>query len=427
MAVCLTAIPAASHAQDARSPAGIFVITSPSQAVTAALDLSPVLRGAKASMQAVRGDGLQAGLRPNPEASFVVENFGGIGGRGVYRGTTQSEATLGISQRVELGGKRTARVGLAGRSEGVAALEFEAARLDLAREVITALVEATVSSRMLEIEQGRVRIAAENLRTTRARVDAGKEALLQARRAEVGRSTAELAAEKARREAEAALRNLAAAIGVSRVEIAPRQTWFDDIGAAPAPPTPADPLERMRSNPDLTRLDAVIAQRRADLGLQRANAVPDITVQGYVRRFQESGETAFVAGASIPLPFSDRNQGGIAKAAAELTRAEAEAERGRLTMVASLIAAERQMEQAWRAVRTLRRDALPAAEQAARYAATGYAEGKFTFLELIEAQRALSDTRAQLNETLREFHVSRTEVARLRGQEPAPTAMAGAR
>jgi len=31
----------------------------------------------------------------------------------------------------------------------------------------------------------------------------------------------------------------------------------------------------------------------------------------------------------------------------------------------------------------------------------GFAEGKFTFLEVLDAQRALSDTRAQLNEALR--------------------------
>ena len=49
----------------------------------AALARSPALRGAEASRQAVRGDALQAPLRPNPEATLLGENFGGIGGRGV--------------------------------------------------------------------------------------------------------------------------------------------------------------------------------------------------------------------------------------------------------------------------------------------------------------------------------------------------------
>ncbi|MGE0290608.1 MAG: TolC family protein [Bradyrhizobium sp.] len=190
---------------------------------------------------------------------------------------------------------------------------------------------------------------------------------------------------------------------------------------------PADPFARLANNPDLARLDAVIAQRRADLALQRANAVPDITLQGGVRRFQEGRETAFVAGVSVPLPFNDRNQGGIARANADLTRAEADAERGRQTLAVSLIATERSLELAWRAVQSLRRTALPAASQAAGFASRGYAEGKFGFLEVLDAQRALFDTRAQLNDALREFHTRRAEVERLRGQESGSLAMTGAR
>lgn len=423
----LATIPAAIQAQDVRGQPGTLVIASPSQAIAAAFAHSSALRGASAAQQAVRGDGIQAALRPNPEASLVVENFGGAGGRGAYRGTTQVETTLGISQRVELGGKRLARIGFAGQNDGVAALDYDAARLNLARDVMTALVEATAAARTVDVERERARLAAGNLRIARARVDAGKEPLLQVRRAEVVGTTTELAVERARREAETALRSLAVAMGVPRVEMAPRQAWFDDVGAALAPPTPADPVARLSLNPDFVKFDAVMAQRRADMALQQAIAVPDITLQGQVRRFQENRATAFVVGASIPLPVSDRNQGGIVRANAELIRAEAEVERGRLTMVAALTAAERQVDNAWRAVRTLRRAALPAAEQAARLATDGYAEGKFSLVEALDAQRALSDTRAQLNDVLREFHVRRAEIQRLRGQEPANMTMVGAR
>ena len=133
-------------------------------------------------------------------------------------------------------------------------------------------------------------------------------------------------------------------------------------------------------------------------------------------------ETAFVAGASIPLPFYDRNQGGIARAQAELTRAEAEAERGRNVLVATLVAAEQRLALAWRSIDTLRRTALPSAEQAARFATLGYGEGRFSFLEVLDAQRALSDTRAQLVEAIQAFHALRAQVQRLRGDLPAVSA-----
>ena len=69
-------------------------------------------------------------------------------------------------------------------------------------------------------------------------------------------------------------------------------------------------------------------------------------------------------------------------------------------LVATLVAAEQRLALAWRSVETLRRTALPSAEQAARFATLGYGEGRFSFLEVLDAQRALSDTRAQLVEAI---------------------------
>ena len=418
LAAMLVAAPVTARAQRGPAPAGPLVISSPGQAVAAALAGSPALRGAGASRQAVRGDALTAPLRPNPEASVLVENFGGLGGRADFRGGRAAETTVGVSQRIELGGKRAARIGLAGRNGEVAGLDYEAARLDLARDVLTALAEATAAARNIKVEQERVTLADLTVRIARARVDAGREPLLQLRRAEVTRSNAETSAERARREADASLRNLSVLIGAPAVELAPQQAWFEDVGPAPRPAVPTDPILRLAANPDLARLEAAIVQQRANVDLQRANAVPDVSVQGHFRRFEDGRQNAFVAGVSIPLPIHDRNQGGIARAQAELLRAEAEAERGRLALVASLVNAERRIDLAWRTVSNLRRTALPAAEQATRLATIGFAEGKFTFLEVLDTQRALSDTRAQLNDALREFHVRRAEADRLRGRQP---------
>ena len=419
LAASLAAAPGVVLGQAAPAPTGPVTIVSPWQAVEAALAFSPALRGAGAAQQAVRSDALQARLRPNPELRGTFENFGGVGGRGEYRAGRALETTIGIAQRIELGGKRSARMDLAARSGELADFDLAGARMDLAREVVSALAAAEAASRLVGVERERARLAGETLRAARARVEAGRDAPLQAERAEVVRATAEIAAERAQREVEIALADLAVFIGVPRVELAPRQPWFDNVGPAPGRPTPADPLARLAGNPDLARLEAAVAQQRANVTLQRATAVPDVTVSGDVRRFGDTGETAFVAGASIPLPFYDRNQGGIARSQAELARAEAEAERGRSALGAALISAEQRTALAWRTAQTLRRTALPAAEQAARSASGGFAEGKFSFLEVLDAQRALSDARAQLVDAYREFHTRRAAVERLRGQLPS--------
>ena len=122
------------------------------------------------------------------------------------------------------------------------------------------------------------------------------------------------------------------------------------------------------------------------------------------------------AAAAIPLPIYDRNQGGIARAQAELLQAEVGLERGRLAVMASLTTAEGRLDLARHAAHALRTETVPAAEQAARFASGGFAAGKFTYLEVLDAQRVLSDARAQLNDTLRDMHARAAEVNRLSGR-----------
>ncbi|PWC26848.1 TolC family protein [Teichococcus aestuarii] len=418
-AACVLVWPALGYAQTAASTSGALLLTSPQQAVSQAFRSSPALRGAGASRDATLSDRLQAPLRPNPELNTSFESFGGMGGNGDTRSFRSLETTVGLSQRIELGGKRTARIGLADRGAEVAGFEYSAAQLDLARDVTVAMAAAEAAVRSVAVERERLRLASETLRAARLRVDAGRDPILQAERAEVTRATAEIAMERSQREAEIARAELAVLIGVPQVELAARQPWFDDIGPSPATPEPADPLLRLAGNPDLARLEGAITQQRANVTFQRSTAVPDVTLNGDIRHARDTGETSFVAGLSIPLPFSDRNQGGIARANAELLRAETEAQRGRSALVADLLATERRLILAWRAAQSLRRDALPAAERAARSASAGFGEGKFSFLEVLDAQRALSDTQGQLVETYREFHTRRAALERLRGQQPA--------
>ncbi|GAA0593212.1 TolC family protein [Craurococcus roseus] len=409
--------PAVPETPGAGVPA--VVVASPGQAVDIALSRAPVLRSAEAGRRAALGELVQAGLPPNPEARLDNQSFAASG---PYRGGSPLETGVGLSQRIETGGKRQARVEASGRALALTGLDAEAVRLDLAREVVRALAGAVAGARAAEISRERVRLADEVLRATRARVEAGREPFVQQRRAEVARETAAVGFERSQREAAAARRALAVLLAVPRVEVAAdRAAWFDDLGPRPDPArAPALPPGQL----DQVRLDALVDQRRAELDLQRRIAVPDVTVNGAVSRFREASQTAagtaFVLGLSVPLPVFDRNQGNILRAGAEVNRAEADAERGRLHLDAALADAERRLDQAWRAADSLRRAVLPAAREAAGFAREGYAAGKFSLLEVLDAQGALSNVREQLNAALLEVQQVRADIARLRGRAADP-------
>lgn len=408
---------AAAAAPAIPPPDSAAVVATPEQAVDLALARAPILRSAEAGRRAALGDRVQAGLRPNPEFQFSGENIGGSGK--AYAGIRGLETTYNLVQRVETGGKRQARIEASGRALALTGLDVEAVRLDLVREVVRALAGAVAGARAVEIARERVRLADEVLRATRARVEAGRDPFVQQRRAEVARETAAVGFERSQRESALAQQALSVLLAVPRVEVAAaRAAWFDDLGPKPDPGrAPAAPPGQL----DRVRLDALIDQRRAELDLQRRNAVPDVVVLGGVRRFREAGgDNAFVLGLAVPLPVFDRNQGNILRAGAEVNRAEADAERGRLFLDAALADSERRLDQAWRAADSLRRTVQPAAEQAAGFAREGYTAGKFSLLEVLDAQGALSNVREQLNAALLEVQQVRADITRLRGRAADP-------
>ena len=99
-------------------------------------------------------------------------------------------------------------------------------------------------------------------------------------------------------------------------------------------------------------------------------------------------------GIGLPLPLFSRNQGGLAQARAEQTRAEAELQLARVESDAAIAHGRRQLAIALTKVR--RDEALvAAADRVARMSLTAYREGASTLPNVLEAQRNARDVFAQ--------------------------------
>jgi len=73
----------------------------------------PGLRAAGAGVEAAEGGLRQARARPNPTLGVETENFGG---KNDLRNFNGAETTFSVSQEVEFGGKRRARIRRAERA-----------------------------------------------------------------------------------------------------------------------------------------------------------------------------------------------------------------------------------------------------------------------------------------------------------------------
>lgn len=371
---------------------------------------SPRIRAADARREGATGDRMQAGIRPNPELFVDAENFAG---NKEYRGTNNIELTAGLSQRIEIGGKRQARIDAAEAGLTLAAHDRNADQLALREDIARAYVNVLYSARLVVLEDERLKNAQSLAGAIRERVQNGRESPIQSRKTDITLAAAQVASQKAQRELQGNRATLTALLGVPSVELAVNSGWFDRIGAVPE----VSPDEgALAENPDFARLSATIALARAGVDRERAAGVPDPTLSAGMRRYREDASNALVVGLSIPIPVFDQNSGNILKARQDLNRAEAEADTMRLTLLGSLAKARQTLIAAHREAETIGTTITPAADEAAAAAREGYTAGKFGFLDLLDAQRTQFDVKAQHATALRDYHLARIELMRLVGR-----------
>lgn len=375
------------------------------EALARAVSSDPGLRAAGAGIDAARGGLRQARARPNPELSTEVENFSG---KGDLRGFQGAESTFKLSQEIELGGQRKARINLADRDLHGAELERALRGLDLLRDVQLAYFNALAAEDLAVIARERLKTAEALSVAVERRVAAARDPLMAGARAEASNAEARIALTRALAEVANARARLASYWGGDEGFSLPRGGF-----ALPSAPD-HDHAVLPDQGPDIAKLDAERQRLEAAAKLERSQAYQNPTLSLGYRRFEDrNGDGALVAGVSIPLGVFDRNQGAIARAKSELRRAEYDLEAGRRALMREFATLQRALASDAEAVRATEQGVIPQAERALALAQDGFNQGAFSYLDVLEAQRALSDARQRRVEALRSYFSNEAALDRL--------------
>lgn len=360
------------------------------QALAQAHENSPLLRASQASLTAAEARARQAGVSPNPELEVEVENALGTGRYGSFGGT---ELTVALGQRFERGGKRSARQALAQAEVDLANANLARARADVIRDVRTAYAEAISADERLVLSRDTGARAEELARTARLMVETGREPPLRQLRAEAALAEARAAAQQATAAAEQARRALASLIGISDEGL----DLDGPVTAAIASPASTDgaPIAIR-----IAEAERRVAEARIDM--ERSAAVADITARAGVRGFNDTNDVALVGGITLPLTIRDRNRAGVEAARADLLAAEARAAQTRLDAVREARDAQALLTAAEGRLKSLEGAGLAQAEEAVRVARMGYGAGKFSLLDVLDAQAALNTARTSIIEARRD-------------------------
>lgn len=391
------------------SPSGPSTNTASGPAAAGATAL-PSVGAANASVAAATAARRVAGLRPNPELQTQVEN---IAGSGAYRGVRSSETTVGVALPLELGGKRPARIALANARLTRAQIQAEIARADLRLRITQLYVEAAAAERRSEVLGEQAAIAGNAFRIASERVQVGDVGPIEQQRADVLRINAQVAAESAARQAEAARLNLSTILG-QPVSGPLDRAWFDRVeGYGPRRPIDVD------NTLTLAAAQADVRTAGAQVRVARSLRVPDVTVSAFARRLEATNDTAAVVGLSIPIPIFNNGSAFVAQSRSEETQAIALRSLAVLDARQAIASAEAEVANAAATARAAGGPGLTAAQEAARIARVGYSAGKFDQIALLDAERTLSQTRQTYVDALAAYHDAQARLDRL--TTPAPT------
>ena len=389
------------------------------RAVSAALSLSPVLAAAATGVSVAEARLDQAGLYANPEFGLELENFGGSG---EFDGFDATETTFAFSQPLLLGGKIAGRKGVAKADLALAGRDLDAVRLDVAAVTTIAFNNVIVAQERVRLTEELAALAKSFGDTVRARVEAGKVSPVEEIRARAAVARAAVEVAKAKR-----------ALAAARVSLA--TTWGSSdplfsraVGdlPRPSPPPPRGTLDEMLlQTPEMARLTEELDRQEQMIKLEKARGVPDLKLTLGPRNYQETGGWAWVGGVSMPLPIFDRNQGARRAAEFELERTRHDVTARRVALDGRLSRILERLRAAGDEAQSYEREIMPASIEAFEAMSLGFREGKFGFLEVLDAQRSLFEATLLHLESRQRYALAHAELERLVGRPLNPIMNSG--
>ena len=343
---------------------------------------NPTLRAQQFALQSAKANEITAGLRPNPQGTFLSEQHPG-GSAAI------PQYTISIGQPIELGGKRQRRIEAAGAATQVSTYQLDDVRRQTILQVKTAFAGALLARDQLALADQNLKTLDDTERLQRLRMEKGDLSELELLRIQVQRFTFERDAADARQALAIAKIALRTAAGETNIA-----AQFEIDGDLEFKEIPLDRTALMRAaldnRPDLRAAEADRARARADHRLARANAWWDITPQIEYQRIGPDNTIGF--GISIPIKIFDRNQGEIARTQAEIARVDALREATALQVLAAvdtdLATVTTQRERVIR----LRDVYLPKATKARDTVDYAYRRGGASLLDFLDAQRSYRET-----------------------------------
>jgi cobalt-zinc-cadmium efflux system outer membrane protein len=376
------------------------------RAIRLALAHNPELVASDARREAAAGRAVQARAWPNPELEVFSQDMPVIRSR-----MSQAKHMAGISQVVPWPGKKQADIEIGAADSAAAVAAWRYYRAELVREVKIAYFQVQTAERATAVAGDLVVVAQAAAAAAGKRNAAGEITLQEQLRAEIQLEHTNAEKSDAAREAAVARQTLAMLLGRPDLRDAQLAATLDE--AASLAPIRLTPSSWLPGHPAMAAARAKRDQAAATLRRAGLEPRPDVKVGVAGGRDEAAEENLMELRFTIPLPLFDRNKGKRLEAQAGLREADAGITATEQRLLAAWRTAAARYQAAAGQVAAHRDRILPKSEEALRLVQTGFDEGKFGFIDLLDIQRTTAEARMAYQKKLFELNSARAELEAL--------------
>jgi len=287
-----------------------------------------------------------------------------------------------------------------------------AKRADLLAEVARRFVRVLADQERLAASGRATSLAEYSRDAVQARIKAGAASPILLSRAEISLARARIDEEHAEHELASSRVALASLWGERHAHFAAVR---GDLYSLPSLEPLATYQQRLEANPEVLAVAAESRVLDSRLRLARAQRTPNITFNAGVRRLEALDDQAFVAGFSVPLGAAARAQPELSMLNAQRAHLNLTGQARLLELNATLFELYQELSHTRVEAHALRGDIRPQAQRVVRATDEGYRAGRFSLIELADAQRQLLEIERDAIRAASEFHTWLIDLERLTG------------
>lgn len=354
----------------------------------------------------IEANRLQAGLSPNPELSFSLEN---ALGSNEAKGVSGIEGTLLISQLFERGDKKQRRIAVQDSKLAQFQTEYQLTQLDVFTDTTAQYYKVMRLQSLLALSFTQQSTVSNALSTIKERAAAGAVSNADVARMQFEYGTLQLEQQQLESEFTTAKLRLAQFwLGETDFNTVQKllPTYSDAKGYANRNlktelilPNLAELHNAIDMAPEIQLISQQVLAEQATMQLASANSIADLTLGTGVRFDNASNSASLLFEAAMPLQLSNPQQGNIKAARAQIDLLSEQQQLIRQSLKQQISQTYNQAQNQQRRLLQLQSQLLPLAKTLISQSLDSYRLGQISVLQLLDAQKERFNTEQAIIDT----------------------------